>query len=156
MIQINSGNVIIDNVWLWRADHSVKGVVKNMQNPVQTALQINGDNVTGYGLACEHTLGNLLEWNGENGRTYFYQSEFPYDVNQSYGDIGFASYKVGENVKNHEAWGVGVYQCFTDYDVQVQSAILAPETQDVKFHNSLSVFLHGNGEIHHIINQDGN
>jgi hypothetical protein len=57
-----------------------------MENPVQTALQINGDNVTGYGLACEHTLGNLLEWNGENGRTYFYQSEFPYDVNQSYGD----------------------------------------------------------------------
>ena len=90
-----------------------------MQNPVQTALQINGDNVTGYGLACEHTLGNLLEWNGENGRTYFYQSEFPYDVNQSYGDQGFASYKVGENVKNHEAWGVGVYQCFTDFDVKV-------------------------------------
>ena len=50
MIQINSGNVIIDNVWLWRADHSIKGVVKNMENPVQTALQINGDNVTGYGL----------------------------------------------------------------------------------------------------------
>jgi hypothetical protein len=50
-----------------------------------------------------------LEWNGENGRTYFYQSEFPYDVNQSYGDMGFASYKVAENVKRHEAWGVGVY-----------------------------------------------
>jgi len=34
MVQVNSGNVIIDNVWLWRADHDVKGPVKNKRNPV--------------------------------------------------------------------------------------------------------------------------
>lgn len=84
MIQINSGNVIIDDTWLWRADHSVSGSVKDKRNPVATGLQVNGDNVTGYGLASEHTLGNLLEWNGENGKTYFYQSEYPYDVDQAY------------------------------------------------------------------------
>jgi len=27
MVTINSGNVIIDNVWLWRADHDVQGLV---------------------------------------------------------------------------------------------------------------------------------
>ena len=26
MVEINSGNVIIDNAWLWRADHDAKFV----------------------------------------------------------------------------------------------------------------------------------
>jgi len=72
MLQVNSGNTIIDDVWLWRADHSVDGLVMDSHNPVATALQVNGDNVTGYGLACEHTLGNMLEWNGDFGESYFY------------------------------------------------------------------------------------
>ena len=62
----------------------------------------------------EHHLSNLLEWNGENGKTYFYQSEYPYDVDSSYADKGYAAYKVGDNVKNHEAWGVGAYTYFRD------------------------------------------
>ena len=72
MIQVESGNVIVDDIWLWRADHDVGGLVYNSRNPVETGLQVNGDNVTGYGLACEHTLGDMLVWNGENGRSYFY------------------------------------------------------------------------------------
>jgi hypothetical protein len=72
MLQVNSGNVIIDNIWMWRADHSIDGLVTDSKNYVANGLQVNGDNVFGYGLACEHTLGNLLEWNGENGKSYFY------------------------------------------------------------------------------------
>jgi len=72
MLQINSGHVLIDDIWLWRADHSVDGLIKDSKNPVATGLQVNGDYVTGYGLAVEHTLGNLLEWNGNYGQTYFY------------------------------------------------------------------------------------
>jgi len=34
MVQVNSGNTVIDNVWLWRADHDVGGIVKNERNPV--------------------------------------------------------------------------------------------------------------------------
>jgi hypothetical protein len=64
MVQINSGYVIIDDTWLWRADHSQSGPISDSKNPVDTGLQVNGDNVFGYGLACEHTLGNMLEWNG--------------------------------------------------------------------------------------------
>jgi len=98
MVKINSGNVIIDGNWLWRADHDVGGIVADSRNPVKTGLEVNGDNVIGYGLACEHTLGNLLEWNGENGRVYFYQSELPYDVDHTYGDNGFAGYVVNDDV----------------------------------------------------------
>ena len=65
---VNTGYTIIDNVWLWRADHDVSGdLVKNGKNPCSTGLQVNGDNVIAYGLAAEHTLKDLVEWNGENG-----------------------------------------------------------------------------------------
>ena len=126
MIQINSGHVIIDDTWLWRADHTVDGLVKGGQNAVLTGLQVNGDNVHGYGLASEHTVGNLLEWNGEDGQTYFYQSEYPYDVDQEYQHSGSASYVVGENVQRHEAWGVGVYSFFRDFHVDMDMGIKAP------------------------------
>ena len=80
MVQIDNGNVIIDDTWLWRADHGTAGKVYNSQNPVNTGLVVNGDYVTGYGLASEHTLGDLLYWGGNYGKVFFYQSEFPYDV----------------------------------------------------------------------------
>lgn len=59
MMTVNSGNVVIDNTWLWRADHDVTGSVQNSNNPVQTGLVVNGDNVIAYGLKVEHTLGDL-------------------------------------------------------------------------------------------------
>ena len=43
---------------------------------------VDGDDVTTYGLAVEHTLEDLTVWNGEGGQVYFYQSELPYDVDQ--------------------------------------------------------------------------
>lgn len=33
MLIINSDNVILDNAWLWRADHTVAGNVYNGDNP---------------------------------------------------------------------------------------------------------------------------
>ena len=80
MLEINSGNVIIDNTWLWRADHAVGGRVSKSMNPVQHGVVVNGDNVIAYGLAVEHTLGHMTLWNGNHGLTIFYQSELPYDV----------------------------------------------------------------------------
>jgi len=67
MIQINSSNVIIDDTWLWRADHDVGGLVANGRNPVATGLEVNGDGVIAYGLASEHTLGHLVDWKGNDG-----------------------------------------------------------------------------------------
>ncbi len=181
MVVINNGNVIVDDTWLWRADHDIGGLVYASANPVQTGLIVNGANVVGYGLACEHTLADMLVWNGEDGRTFFYQSEYPYDVTQSnYGNLGFVSYRVANGVKTHEAYGVGVYSFFRDYTVYVSNGIsfsataanftddnsarhvvtsagaskLQPNT-GVTFVNPLTVYLNGNGGINHVINGEG-
>jgi hypothetical protein len=42
MLQINAGNVVIDNSWLWRADHDITGDVKNSDNPVSHGIQVLG------------------------------------------------------------------------------------------------------------------
>ena len=67
---INSGNVIVDNTWLWRADHDAGGLVKNGSNPSMHGMVVNGNNVTAYALAIEHHLQDNLVWNGENGAVY--------------------------------------------------------------------------------------
>lgn len=152
MVVINNGNVIGDNLWLWRADHTVAGIAVNGENPCSTGIQVNGDDVIMYGLACEHTLGNLTEWNGENGRVYFYQSEYPYDVEPGYKGV---SYMVNDSVQKHQAWGVGVYCYFRDHPVVAPTGIHTPTGSGIHFTNSLSVFLNGHGEISHVINSTG-
>ena len=49
------------------------------QNTSANGLVVNGNNVTAYGLFVEHHQEYQVLWNGEGGRTYFYQSEIPYD-----------------------------------------------------------------------------
>src|SRR5258707_12797468 len=49
---VNSDNVILDNIWAWRADHG-DGVGWN-NNTADTGVIVNGDNVTAYGLFVEH------------------------------------------------------------------------------------------------------
>ena len=157
MVQINTSYVIYDNAWLWRADHGITGTIYNSANPVKTGLQVNADHVIAYGLAAEHTLGNLVEWNGEDGHVYFYQSEFPYDVTQeNYGNMGYSAYYVKDTVERHYGWGIGVYSYFRDHAVNVQSGIKAPVSSEVKFVDALTVFLNGNGAIDHVIDTQGN
>ena len=159
MVQINSSNVVCDNLWLWRADHDINTVnpnhgVMNGANPCQHGFQANGDDIIAYGLAAEHTLDNLTEWNGENGQVYFYQSEYPYDVKPE--DFqGKVSYKVGEHVANHQAYGIGVYCFFRDYPVFMEQGISTPTGGEIHFTNALSVFLEGKGGIEHVINETG-
>ena len=57
--------------------------------------------MTTYGLFVEHYLKYDLIWNGENGRTIFFQNEMPYDApNQAAwqhdGVKGYAAYKVAD------------------------------------------------------------
>jgi hypothetical protein len=58
-IVVNSNHVIIDNTWLWRADHGTR--VGWTSNTSDHGIVVNGDDVTVY------------------GRTYFFQNEMPYD-----------------------------------------------------------------------------
>jgi len=155
MVVINSGHVIIDNAWLWRADHSVSGLVRNGDNFVESGIVVNGDNLISYGLAVEHTLGDMAVFNGDNAKVYFYQSEYPYDVTSDYASKGHVGYKVASGVNTHEAWGVGVYSYFRDHEVNMGTGISTPAKSGIKFHSSLSRFLNGFGSIQHVVNSLG-
>jgi hypothetical protein len=47
---------------------------------------------------------------------------------------------------------MGAYAYFRDYSVVVDTAFVCPDTAGVKFTDTLTVFLNGNGKINHIIN----
>jgi hypothetical protein len=159
-ITINSNGVVADQIWLWRADHGAGAAWTT--NPTKNGLVVGGNDVTIYGLFNEHHEEYQTLWNGNGGRVYFYQSEMPYDVpNQSSWmsgkTNGYASYKVADSVRSHEAWGVGVYSYFRDAAVRAESAIEAPAVGGVKFHNLTTIWLNGRSgsEITHIINRSG-
>ena len=157
MVEINSNDVVMDNSWLWRADHDVTGNVYSCNNPVSTGLEVNGHNVMAYGLKVEHTLSNLVEWNGDNGSVFMFQSEFPYDVNQDeYGEPGYNALRVSESVSAFRGYGMGMYSFFRDNDVTVDNAIMAPTNVDgVQFTNVFTVWLSGIGRISHVIDGMG-
>lgn len=158
-LEINSLGTIVDHTWIWRADHG-KGVgwTQNLSN---TGLLVNGDDVTVYGLFVEHHQRFQVQWNGERGRTYFYQSEIPYDpptqaaYSSAKGVEGWAAYKVADGVKQHEAWGLGVYSVFTHPDVFLSHAFETPKTPGVRFHDMVTVCLETNGGIRHIVDDAG-
>jgi hypothetical protein len=158
-VTVNSSDVLIDNIWLWRADHG-NGVGWDT-NKSTNGIIVNGNNVSAYGLFCEHFEGYQTLWNGNNGRVYFYQSEIPYDVpNQSRwthdGVKGYASYKVANSVTNHDARGLGIYSVFYN-PVILENAIETPNASGVKFQHMITVFLGSTSgaAINHIINGTG-
>jgi hypothetical protein len=158
-LRINSNDTIIDHTWIWRADHgSGVGWTLNTSN---NGLVVNGNNVTAYGLLVEHHQQYQVVWNGNGGRTYFYQSEIPYDPpNQpSYtsarGVNGWASYKVADTVTSHEAWGLGIYSVFLQPNVVLTRAIEVPVTPGVRFHHMITVALGDKGEISNVIDNKG-
>lgn len=173
MVRVHSGNVVGDNLWLWRADHALLDPNEppqpidddkrfeyhlTVQNEYfsEAGLEVIGNDVTMYGLFVEHTLGDMTQWRGERGRVFFYQSELPYDVSQeSFGARGHAGYMVADHVRSHEAHGVGVYTYFRDNHVMVDSAIRAPEREGVVFYNIFTRFLNGMGGIRHVLNGRG-
>jgi hypothetical protein len=158
-LEINSNDVIVDHTWIWRADHG-SGVGWGL-NTSENGLVVNGNNVTAYGLFVEHQQQFQVLWNGNGGRTYFYQSEIPYDPpdQASYlsapGVNGWASYKVAAKVTSHEAWGLGIYSVFRHPNVVLDHAIETPRTPGVRFHHMVTVALDNLGVIDHIINDVG-
>ena len=162
-IQIDSNDVVCDNLWLWRADHGNAGTVGWSVNPADTGFLVNGDRVTAYGLAVEHYQKYEVLWNGNHGRTYFFQNEHPYDVpTQSawvHGSTnGYASYKVADHVTDHLAWGLGSY-CYFDLSANIYTdrAYEVPDTPGVVFTDLMTVCLNGpgGGGILHCINNTG-
>jgi hypothetical protein len=159
-LEVNSNDTIIDHTWIWRADHG-KGVGWTV-NTSNNGLVVNGNDVTAYGLFVEHHQQYQVLWSGERGRTYFYQSEIPYDApdqavyTSGTGVDGWASYKVADAVRHHEAWGLGIYSVFNYPHVFLTRAIEVPQTTSVRFHHMITVALgRQGGAIRNVINDAG-
>ena len=156
---VNSNDTIVDHTWIWRADHGAG--VGWESNTSANGLVVNGDDVTIYGLFVEHHQEFQVLWNGDRGRTYFYQSEIPYDppnqpsFTSAPGANGWASYKVADGVTKHEAWGLGIYSVFLKDNVTLSRAIEVPKKPDVRFHHMITVALGDKGEIGNVIDETG-
>ena len=158
-LRINARDTIVDHTWIWRADHGDEvGWTRNLS---ANGLVVNGDDVTIYGLFVEHHQQFQVLWNGNRGRTFFYQSEIPYDPpdQSSYqsapGVNGWASYKVADRVTEHEAWGLGIYSVFRHPNVVLSRAIEVPRVAGVRFHHMITVALDDKGEISNVIDDRG-
>ncbi|MES2739838.1 MAG: RICIN domain-containing protein [Pseudomonadota bacterium] len=162
---VNSNDTIIDHIWAWRADHGTLPTGWNI-NTADYGVIVNGDSVLATGLLVEHYQKFQVLWNGNNGKTIFFQNEMPYDIpnqeswNSAPGVLGYASYKVADNVTNHEAWGLGAYifstvNYSTSNHIKTSHAFEVPRTNGVRMHDLVTVSLHGFGEITHIINDQG-
>ncbi|WP_460628997.1 adenylyl cyclase [Intrasporangium mesophilum] len=157
-LEVNLDHTLLDDIWAWRADHG-NGVGWTV-NPAENGVVVNGDDVTATGLFSEHFRQYDTVWNGERGRTVFYQNEMPYDPpNQAAwqhdGVLGWAGYKVGDRVRTHELWGGGVY-IFTNVDPTIHASrgFEVPVTPGVRLHDIITVNLSA-GTIDHVVNDTG-
>jgi hypothetical protein len=159
-LEVNSDNAILDDIWAWRADHGVAGSVGWDVNTADTGVVVNGDGVTATGLFVEHYQKYNVIWNGEDGKTIFFQNELPYDppdqdAYQHDGVLGWAAYKVADRVETHEVWGGGSYVFFNvNPAIHAARGFEVPVTQGVRMHDLLTVNLSA-GTIDHVVNDTG-
>ncbi len=159
-VQVDSNNVILDNLWSWRADHG-SGPIGWTVNTADHGLVVNGSNVTALGLAVEHYQKEQVLWNGNGGQTIFYQSELPYDVpNQAAwmdgGANGYPSYVVSSGVCTHAAYGLGIYSFFNvGPNIVEDNAMTVPNSMGVSVTDIGTVWLNGYGSIAHAVNGVG-
>jgi len=131
-----------------------------------TALIVNSDNVTAYGLFVEHYQKYNVIWNGNGGTDIFFQNELPYDVpNQAAWmeapDVdGWAAFKVGPGVTRFNGYGMGSYSFFNQgVDIFAANAFEVPATLPAgSLRDLLTIFLdvvHGSGGILNVVNGIG-
>ena len=160
-LEVNTPYTILDDLWIWRADHGVAGSVGWTVNTANNGLVVNGDNVTATGLFVEHFQQYNVIWNGNGGEVIFFQNELPYDPpNQAAyehdGVLGYAAFKVADNVQTFHGYGMGSY-IFTNVDpsIHVSHAFEVPVTPGVQMNDLLTINLSGPGTIDHVINDTG-
>jgi hypothetical protein len=157
----NSNDSIMDNVWIWRADHGAGGGSwTSDQSP--TGLIVNGDNVKAYGLAIEHFQQRETVWNGQNGEVVFFQNENPYEVPSqtawmsSSTQKGYPALYVAPSVTSFRGYGMGSYSYFDQgVDIHNAMAFQVPQVAGVQLHDLLTVFLNGSGGIDSVVNGTG-
>ena len=156
---VNSDHVILDDIWAWRADHGTG--VGWTRNTARNGVVVNGDDVTATGLFVEHYQQYNTVWNGERGRTIFYQNELPYDAPDQaawrHGKVnGWAAYKVADSVKHHSLQAAGSY-IYTNVNptLHATQAFEVPKRADVKLRHLVTVSLNNAGTIDHVVNGVG-
>ncbi len=163
-LEVNSDNVILDDIWAWRADHG-NGVGWTV-NPADTGVIVNGDDVTAYGLFVEHYQKYNAIWNGNDGRVVFFQNEMPYDPPSQAawmaapGVYGWAALKLTDRVRRFQGYGMGSYSFFNQgLDIYASNAFEVPATlAPGSLNNLLTIFLDpgtGRGGILNVINGTG-
>jgi len=157
---VDSSNVILDDIWAWRADHGTG--VGWTANVADTGLVVNGNDVTAYGLAVEHYQKNEVIWNGRSGEDIFFQNEMPYDPPSQAawmsgpGTDGYPAFVVSAKAKSFSGYGMGSY-CFFNQGVPIESATAfsVPVTPGVQLHDVFTRFLNASGGIEHVVNDTG-
>ena len=161
---VNSDDVILDDIWAWRADHG--NGVGWTANTADTGVIVNGDNVTAYGLFVEHYQSYEAIWNGQNGRVVFFQNEMPYDPpsqaawTEAPGVPGWAAFKIADRVTSFRGFGMGSYSFFNQgIDIFAANAFEVPATLPAgSLNDLLTIFLDpsvGKGGILNVINGTG-
>ena len=161
---VNSKNVILDDIWSWRADHG--NGVGWTSNTADTGVSVNGDNATAYGLFVEHYQKFNVIWNGNGGTDIFFQNEMPYDVPsqaawmEAPGVDGYAAFKVGDSVTSFTGYGMGTYSFFNKgIDIFAANGFEVPATLPAgSLHDIFTLFLdkvNGKGGILNVINNTG-
>jgi hypothetical protein len=160
---VNSNNVILDDIWAWRADHG--NGVGWTSNTADTGVIVNGDNVTAYGLFVEHYQKYEVIWNGNGGTDIFFQNEMPYDPPsqaawmEAPGVDGWAAFTVASAVTSFSGYGMGSYSFFNQgVNIFAAHAFEVPVTLPASsLHDLLTIFLStaGFGGIQHVVNDTG-
>ncbi len=160
---VDSNNVILDDIWAWRADHG--NGVGWTSNTADTGVVVNGDHVTAYGLFVEHYQKYETTWNGNDGRDIFFQNEMPYDPPsqeawmEAPGVDGWAAFKLGDTVTSFSGYGMGSYSFFNQgVNIYAAHAFEVPTTlKPGSLNNLLTIFLStaGFGGILNVVNDTG-
>jgi hypothetical protein len=160
---VNSNNVILDDIWAWRADHG--NGVGWTSNTADTGVVVNGDRVTAYGLFVEHYQKTETIWNGNAGTDVFFQNEMPYDPPsqaawmEEPGVDGYPAFKVGDSVTSFHGYGMGSYSFFNQgVDIFAARAFEVPATLPPgSLNDLLTIFLStaGSGGILNVVNDTG-
>ena len=162
-LAVNSDNVILDDIWAWRADHG--NGVGWTQNTADTGLIVNGNNVTAYGLFVEHYQKYEVIWNGNNGTDIFFQNEMPYDPPsqgawmEAPGVDGWAAFKVANTATSFKGYGMGSYSFFNQgVNINAANAFEVPSTlAPSSLNDLLTIFLStsGSGGILNVVDNTG-
>jgi len=156
---VNSNNVILDDVWAWRADHGTG--VGWTTNTADTGIIVNGNNVTAYGLFVEHYQKYETIWNGNGGTVILFENEMPPDPPsqdawmESPSVNGWAAFKIASTVTTFSGYGMESQSAFTT-DISAANGFEVPGTLPASSLNDLlTVRLTANGGILNVINDTG-